>query len=289
MQLHPRIIVWVEMMATPKKVNVVDSGSLFAIGIRPGILGLVCLLVVLPMARSQSTPAPESHLPRFQRLYTEARNHWRAHTNDATAGWQFARACFDWADFAKNDTERAERAEEGIAVSRQAIALDAKSAGAQYYLGLNLGQLAQTKLWGALKLIDGMEAALKKSIELDAKFDYAGAHRSLTLLYRDAPGWPTSVGSRSKARQHLQKILELAPEYPGNQICHLESQLKWGETKTVRTRIPAVEEQLKTARVKFTGEQWRRDWEEWDERWEKVRAKAGMPSTNSPAQSSPPR
>lgn len=270
------------MMATPKKVNLTDARSLLAIGVRIGILCLVCLFVGLPTGRSQSTQAVESHVARFQRLYSEARNHWRAHTNDATAGWQFARACFDWADFAKNDTERAERAEEGIAVSRQAIALDPKSAGAQYYLGLNLGQLAQTKLWGALKLIDSMEAALKATIDLDAKFDYAGAHRSLTLLYRDAPGWPTSVGSRSKARQHLQKALDLAPEYPGNQLCSLESQLKWGETKAVRARIPAVEEKLNAARVTFTGDQWKRDWEEWDERWEKVKAKAGV----SPARSS---
>jgi hypothetical protein len=224
----------------------------------------------------------ESHSARFHRVYLQAQARWRQQTNDAEAAWPFAKACFDWADFATNDAQRAAIAEEGIAASRRAIALQPKSAGGHYYLGLNLGQLARTKLLGALKLIDAMEDAWMRTLELDARFDYAGAHRSLTLLYRDAPGWPTSVGNRSKARRHVQKAIELCPEYPGNQICWLESQLKWGETKAVRTQIDAVEQRLKAARLKFTGELWARDWEEWDERWRKIKAQAGVVPARSP-------
>jgi hypothetical protein len=235
-------------------------------------------LWLVPLAASGA----ESHSNRVYQIYVKSQAHWESHTNDATAAWQFARACFDWADFAANDDRRAEIAERGIAASRRAIALDSKSAGGHYYLGLNLGQLAQTKLLGALKLIDGMEAAWLKTIELDAKFDYAGAHRSLTLLYRDAPGWPTSVGNRSKARLHIRKALELCPDYPGNQICWVESQLKWGETRAVRTQIAAVEERLRALRVKFAGEKWVRDWEEWDERWRKVKGKVGISPARSP-------
>ena len=37
----------------------------------------------------------------------------------ATAAWQFGRACFDLAEFATNNTERASLAEQGIAACRQ--------------------------------------------------------------------------------------------------------------------------------------------------------------------------
>jgi tetratricopeptide (TPR) repeat protein len=228
--------------------------------------------------------AEESSKPsaRFQRLYLETHRHWRQNPTNTGAAWKFARACFDWADFATNDHQRASIAEEGIAASRRAIELQPKSAAAHYYLGLNLGQLAQTKLLGALRLIGEMEAAWHRTLELDPKFDYAGAHRSLTLLYRDAPGWPTSVGNRTKARRHLQKAIALWPDYPGNQLCLLESQLKWGESKAVQSQIPAVDKILQEARAKFTGEEWARDWQEWDERWRRIKIKTGIVTTRSP-------
>src|ERR1051325_6954299 len=130
-----------------------------------------------------SAPPAEIASNRVHRLYVETRHRWQEQTNGAEAAWGFARACFDRADFATNDLERAALAEQGIAASRRAIQLQTNSAAAYYYLGLNLGQLAQTKLLGAIKLIEQMEAAWKQAIELDEKFDYAGPHRSLGLLY----------------------------------------------------------------------------------------------------------
>ena len=280
------------MMATLKKSQSQRAGEQDSLllsrfpGVSPAffVWFLVSALLVghSDLGIAQSAAIAESHSNRFHRVYLEAKAHSRKLTNDADAAWQYARACFDRADFAVNDDQRAVIAEEGISASRRAVALQPKSAAGHYYLALNLGQLAQTKLLGALKLIDGMEEAWKKTIELDAKFDYAGAHRSLTLLYRDAPGWPTSVGSRSKARLHIQKALELCPEYPGNQICWHESHIKWGESKTVRTKNASVEERLRLSSAKFTGEQWARDWEEWEERWRKVKAKVGVASARSP-------
>ena len=65
---------------------------------------------------------------------------------------------------------------------------------------MNLGQLARTELLGALKLVKEMEREFKTAADLDKQFDYAGPERCLGLLYRDAPGWPASIGSRRKAR-----------------------------------------------------------------------------------------
>ncbi len=245
---------------------------------RPRLLWglLLCCFAGLGLAgetRPPTSPPPGQAVSnRVHRLYLESRHRWREQTNNAEAAWRFARACFDRADFATNDLQRAAIAEEGIAASRQTIKLQPNSAAGHYYLGLNLGQLAQTKLLGAIKLIEQMEAAWKRTIELDEKFDYAGPRRSLGLLYLDAPGW--SIGSKTKARQHLRKAVELFPDYPDNRLCLLEAELKWGETKTVKAQIDAVEQVLKAARTRLTGEEWEREWQDWNERWQKIKTKA---------------
>ena len=92
-----------------------------------------------------------------KRSFQEAQAHYRKAPGEATAAWQFGRACFDLAEFATNNAQRASLAEAGIAVCRQAIARESNSAPAHYYLAMNLGQLARTKALGALKLVGQME------------------------------------------------------------------------------------------------------------------------------------
>ena len=235
-----------------------------------------------PLHAQDLSPAAASN--RVHHVYSESLQRWQRETNNPESAWQFARACFDWADFAPSDSRRAAIAEEGISASRKAVTLQPKLAAPHYYLGLNLGHLAQTKMIGAFKLIVEMETTWKQSLELDPRFDFAGTHRSLGLLYLDAPGWPTSIGSRTKARHHLQKAVELAPEYPGNRLCLLEAQLKWGEAKLVRDQIETTEEALKLARARFPADEWARDWQDWDLRWRKIKAKAAAVAARSPKQ-----
>ncbi|MEY2408583.1 MAG: hypothetical protein QOF48_1253 [Verrucomicrobiota bacterium] len=222
---------------------------------------------------------------RPERLYKETKERWHQQTNQVEAAWQFGRAAFDLAELASNDTRRAALANEGIDACRRAIALDPKSAGAHYYLGLNYGQLAQTKMLGALKLVDQMEQAWTTTIALDPKFDYAGGHRAIGVLYRDAPGWPTSIGSRAKARQHLQKALELCPDYPGNRLSLFEAYAKWGEKKPIQEQAAATEDFLKNARVRLNGEEWTLDWIDWDKRWQAIKTKCSVVTARSPRES----
>ena len=229
-------------------------------------------------AQTASLPGPEHAAAaasnRVHRLYLESVQHAGTNAASPAAARQLALACFDRADYATNDAQRATLAEQGIAASRRAIQLEPRSAAAHHYLGLNLGQLARTKLLRALHLLTEMEAAWTTAAALDAKFHYGGPHRSLGLLYLDAPGWPVSLGSRAKARQQLQRAVQLCPEYPDNALCLLEAQLKWGETRLVRAQLDNVARTIATARATFTGETWARDWLDWDERWRKIKAKA---------------
>ena len=252
------------------------------------VIGVFLIAAPLLTAADASIPAlpeasPGAHSNRVQRTYVEAKEQFARDTTNSQTAWQFARACFERADFSTNDTQRATLAEQGITASQRAIALSSNSAAGYFYLGVNLGQLARTKLFTALGLLDEMEAAWEKSIALDARFNYAAADRSLGLLYLDAPGWPISLGSRNKARQHLRKATERVPEYPENHLCWLEAQLKWGETKAVKAQLPTMETLLLSARTNFTGETWLHDWENWDARWKRIKAKAdGSVSARSP-------
>jgi tetratricopeptide (TPR) repeat protein len=236
------------------------------------------LLLRHPFLTAAPPPPRENptYAPRVHAAFQRAQDRWSKESNSVEAAWQFGRCAHDWADFSTNDQQRAAIAELGITACRRAIILDAKQAPAHYYLALNLGQLARTKLLGALKLIDEMEEEWTTAATLDPKFDYAGAHRALGILYRDAPGWPTSVGSEKKSRAHLEKAIELHPEYPGNRLALFQGYLEWGERKIIRTKAAETEVFLQKARTIFVGEQWALEWEDWDNLWNEIKRKADV-------------
>jgi len=102
------------------------------------------------------TNSASTFAQRAEKKYLEVRKQFQSNTNDAEAAWHFGQACFDWAEFAKDDGQREQIANEGIAACRQLIARSPSSTAAHYYLGMNLGQLARTKTLGALKIVDEM-------------------------------------------------------------------------------------------------------------------------------------
>lgn len=244
------------------------------------VLGLSWLLLCLLSGRGRAESVPAQDLQifraRVEARFEAARDRWQRESNSVEAAWQLGKAAFDWAECATSDAQRSTLAELGIAACRRGIALDSNGVAAHYYLGLNLGQLARTKLLGAFKLISEMEAEWSTAIQLDPRFDYGGPHRTLGTLYRDAPGWPTSIGSEKKARQHLEKALELHPDFPGNMLSLLEGRIEWGEKKVVRDKTSEIEAFLSKARQAFAGDAWVLDWDDWDRRWTEVKRKAGV-------------
>ena len=237
---------------------------------------LVFACVQLPVATAgQEDESEESHQVRAQRLYREAKSRYEENPSDPQAVWEFARACYDMADLAADNARREQLALEGIKVCRLALQKHPAVAPVHYYMALNIGQEARTKTLRALGLVVDMEKSLLRVIELDAKFDFAGAHRAVGILYRDAPGWPVSIGSKVKARTHLEKALALFPNYPGNHLVILETHLEWGEKARAAQRMDAARKVMKSARDVLTGEQWALSWEEWDAKWRKVLSQLG--------------
>ncbi len=206
------------------------------------------------------------------------RNFWQAMArhnkkdHQPKDAWDFARSCFDAAEYATNSAERVAIAEQGIAACREVLAADPNSAPAHYYLGMNLGEVAQTKSLGALSIVNQMEREFDAARQLDPTFDHAGPDRCLGLLYRDAPSF-ASIGNKTKARRHLQAATDLAPDYPENRLNQIETFLKWSDRNSAKREMKALEELLPKARARLTGDAWAASWADWDKRIAQVKKK----------------
>jgi tetratricopeptide (TPR) repeat protein len=236
-----------------------------------GVAVAFALLAVGDMLAETNTTQRLRLLARAQEVFVTAQKLYEAEPTNNVAAWQFAHATFDRGEFATNDTERAALAVQGIAACRKLIQRDPKCAQAHYYLGLNLGQLARTKLLGALPLVSEMEGGFKTARQLDEHFDYAGPDRFLGQLYFQAPGWPASVGSQSKARKHLERATELAPDYPENRLNLAEASLKWHDKKLAQRELEALEKLWPAAKTNFAGADWEAFWADWQPRYDKLR------------------
>lgn len=232
------------------------------------------MLILMAAVGANATNTGNSRLvAHAQKVYVAAKLNFAAGKTNEAAAWQFARAAFDRAEFATNDSERATLAEQGIAACRGALERNPKSAPAHYYLGMNLGQLARTKSLGALKIVNEIEREFQAARALDERLDFAGPDRNLGLLYRDAPSIG-SVGSKSKAQRHLLRAAVLVPDYPGNRLSLAESALKWRDGKTVQRELAALDELWPVAQRKLAGDDWEASWVEWSVRRDQLRTKA---------------
>jgi tetratricopeptide (TPR) repeat protein len=217
-------------------------------------------------------PVSEARIVAEQ-AYDDAKSHYRTNLSSPDAAWQFARACFDLADLADGDSERAKLGHEGVESCRQLLKRDPNVAIAHYYLGMNLGQVAQTKSLGALPLVRQMQKEWDTALALDPHIDFAGPDRNLGMLYRDTPGPPLSIGNRVQAVQHLMRAVELNPEYPENHLNLIESQIKWNQLAEAAREEERLRKILPEARTQLTGPHWQGPWRDWQARLDAIEKK----------------
>ena len=211
-------------------------------------------------------PAPAADFrSKAEAAYKSAREAYKNNPNPSNAV-VFAEACFEAGEFARTNDEREGYAKDGISVATKLTSEQPKLAAAHYYLAMNYGQLARVKQFSALKLVDMIEGSLKTAKALDPKFDYAGPDRGLGLLYRDAPGWPLSIGNKSKARQHLTSAVKLAPSFPENVLNLIEAHMQWKDYKTAREQLGKLTKALPSLKRQFSGEKWEPAWIDWNKR-----------------------
>lgn len=235
---------------------------------KPLIRGMVAA-ILLSLAGTARADAPTNHYfaARAEKALLEAQKQYQS-TNSATNTLRFARACFDLAELATNETQRAKIARHGIDACRRLLARQSNSAPAHYYLAMNLGELAQAEApsLAAYKLVHEVEHEFLTAAALDVRFDHAGPARSLGKLYFQAPGWPFSIGSSHKAREWFERAVALAPEYPGNLLDLAEAQLKWRQHAELDATLIKMEAIWPVARTNLTGESWEECWSDWEPR-----------------------
>jgi tetratricopeptide (TPR) repeat protein len=220
-------------------------------------------LVVPLLAHSAETDKKfyahaETELARTKSLFD-------ADKANPTNAWLFARACFDLAEIATNTAQRAEVARVGIAASQQLLAQEPKSAMGHYYLGLNYGELADAEAPSltAYKLVHQIEREFIRAAELDPHLDHAGPARCLGLLYRDAPGWPLSIGSKHKSREWFDRAAKLSPDYPENHLNLAESHLRWHQRDEAAAAFKKLDAVWPAAQTNLTGVAWEKSWSDW--------------------------
>lgn len=224
------------------------------------------LLAALAAWGQPATPAP--FLTRAEHAFLRAQQDWAAGPVSAEAACRLGHASYDWAEFATNTQQRAAIAQTGIAACRQWLAHDPQSAPTHYYLAMDYGELAQAEApsLAAYKLIWDIEREFKRAADLDERLDFAGPPRCLGLLYRDAPSWPISIGSKHKAREYLDRAAALAPDYPENQLNLVESHVHWHEAAEAQAAWKKLETLWPAARTNLTGEAWEPSWADWTTR-----------------------
>jgi len=239
----------------------------------PGVSLVIFLAMTVTLLAGE--PQEKIFAVRDRAAFDRVQAQFQSDTNNPVIAWQFARACYDWADWATNKEERAEIAREGIAACHRAL-LFTNCAAAHYYMGLNMGQLAQAETLHGLKLVHEMEAEWQEAANLDPDFDSAGPERNLGLLYRDAPGWPLSIGSHHKALEFLQNATTQAPDDPENILNLAETYLNWGDMAKAKKELAALDALWPEAKKKLTGEAWEKEWYYWSSRRNAVWRKSNL-------------
>lgn len=209
---------------------------------------------------------------RARAAYDQARAEYQSQMSNPVVAWEFARTCYDLTDRGTNQSQDAAIAQEGITACQRALRFT-NCAALHYYMGLNLGQLAQYEMLHGLHIVHEMEHEWQLAADLDPHYDFAGPNRSLGLLYRDAPGWPLSIGNRDKAEEFLQSAAVLAPDDPENILNLAETYLKWGNTTNARHELQILEALWPKAQKALTGEKWEYDWYDWSKRRGDLRRK----------------
>lgn len=200
----------------------------------------------------------ESEVARTKTLF-------EADKTNSTNAWHYARACFDLGEIATNSTQKAEIARLGIAASQHLLAQQPKSAMGHYCLGLNFGELADAEAPSltAYKLVHQIEREFLRAAELDPHLDHAGPARCLGLLYRDAPGWPISIGSKHKSREWFERAAKLSPDYPENHLNLAETHLRWRQRDEAAAALKKLDAVWSPAQTNLVGEAWEKSWSDW--------------------------
>ncbi len=193
----------------------------------------------------------------------------RALRDDYAAQWQAAQAAAFLAENEARSDARLQAARRGVVLARHARELNPDGVEGQYWYALTVGLLANEDRAYGLNAVKEMEAALRRAMELDERYDFAGPPRILAVLQLRTPPPPTSIGSPRKALRLLQHAVELFPDYPENYLYLAEALHDTGQADEAKEALRKVLEASPWTDRQFESQQWKTAALKLRDRWEK--------------------
>jgi tetratricopeptide (TPR) repeat protein len=179
--------------------------------------------------------------------------------DDYDAQWQAAQALAFLAENESRPEFRKQAAKRGIVLARHGRELKPDRVECHYWYAINVGLLADVDRAYGLDAVGEMEAALKRAIEIDERYDFAGPLRILGILHLRTPPPPTSIGSPRKALRLLQRAAELFPDYPENFLYLAEALRDNDRVAEAKEALAKVIESKPWPDRQFESSQWKAD------------------------------
>jgi tetratricopeptide (TPR) repeat protein len=162
---------------------------------------------------------------------------------------------------AKTRGEAKGMAEKGIEYAESCLMSTPEEPGCYYWRAINTGLYYKIHIIGYQKGIKRMISDCKRVIELDPKYDHAGAYRILGELYTQLPqtaGRPDSITrDLDLAEDYLRKAVRLAPEYPENHLALAEALFRQDKFAAALEQITEAKDLTPHWRTDVSYEEWR--------------------------------
>jgi len=155
------------------------------------------------------------------------------------AAWKAARVLYWIGRNTKGDDNKIKVFERGIADAKKALAINAKSLGGHYWLGVSYGLYGSAKgVTKSLSLINPIKEEMAAVIAQDPKYDEGGPYRVLGRLYFKVPG--IFGGSNSEAIKNLTTAIKYGPTRWLNHLYLAEVYLDEGEDAKAKELLALV-------------------------------------------------
>ncbi|MGC3959391.1 MAG: hypothetical protein QM813_16030 [Verrucomicrobiota bacterium] len=100
-----------------------------------------------------------------------AHQRFAAEPTNSIVAWQLGRACFTWGKMLSEPSAKEKIYTEGVAACRRSIALNTTSAPSHYYLGMNIGRIADLKRnLSAFSMVKEVERSFQRARSLDERY-----------------------------------------------------------------------------------------------------------------------
>jgi hypothetical protein len=153
----------------------------------------------------------------------------KLYAGDYATLWQAARVSAWVGEYGRDNREQ--RVKDGIVYANTALELQPDGVEARFYHGVQAGLLGELDNSYGLDAVRKIESRMTGLIDEQAEIAHGGPQRVYGVLLLRAPGPPTSIGSLRNARKQLEAAVEIAPDWPENQLYLAEWEFAWADDK----------------------------------------------------------